>query len=107
MVTPFRTNSALYALYQILQDGTEVGRVYARGTSPAGSTEVWQFYTDRVTGDGRGAYTWPSYQEADHEKQVVSLVFVFVREVELVDKPDPDFTEGREYQQITAAHTSP
>ena len=105
MVTPFRTNSAHYALYQILQGGTEVGRVYARGASAAGSTEVWQFYTDRVTGEGRGAYTWPSYQAADHEKTTVTLDFVYVRDVEGVERSDPAFTEGTEYQQITAAHT--
>ncbi|MFT3764741.1 MAG: hypothetical protein QM820_04380 [Minicystis sp.] len=108
MVTPFRTNARQYALYRLLQNGLEVGWVYASGGDTTRSTEVWQLYTGRVTGAGRGAYTWPSYQDlASGEATSVKLEFVFVRTVDGVSAPDASFTEGAEYRQLSAPISSP
>lgn len=107
MVTPFRTNSDQYALYKLLQGGVEVGWVYARGEDATKSREVWQLYTDRVTGAGRGAYAWPSYQDAAGEGTSVTLQFVYVRSVAAVEAPDRAFTSGLEYLQVSAPITSP
>ncbi len=106
MVTPFRSNPGQYALYKLLQNGVEVGRIYASGAETTRSSEVWQIYTSRVTGAGRGAYTWPSYQEASGESTAVKLEVVYVGNVAAIEPPDRSFTSGTEFLQLSAPITA-
>lgn len=106
-VSPLKPNPELYASYQILQDGNEVGWVYVRGSSGTDCTETWLLYKSTVTGAGlalpgstaaitRAAYTWPSEENLD-----VSLRLIYRGRSDTATGPS-DLTGSHPWDAINA-----
>ena len=109
-VTPYMPNPNLFARYQILQNGNEVGWVYVSGQSGTSCGEHWQLYNVGTTGQGstlpdgttptRAGYVWPSLNNNQAESTDVILRIVFIGSVSQV-MPPPNLSPNS-YTQITA-----
>lgn len=104
-------NWGRYAVYQLLQDGKEVGWVHVRGLV-GGTVEVWQMYKTSVggtnpnTGSARGAYVWPSsrsYQGGGIiEKPQATTEVVYKTEIATSDLTDTGGAGAGNYRQVEA-----
>lgn len=109
-VSPYTPNPSLFAFYQLVQNGNEVGLVYVKGTGARDCVETWQLYRTTAAGVGtgfnglrRGFYTFPSFQTRTGESTDVTTRYVYLgtREVLLA----PSGLSSTQYQVITATCT--
>jgi hypothetical protein len=106
-VSPYTPNPNQYAFYQLVQNGTEVGLVYVKGTGARDCTETWQLYNTSASGVGmgfngfrRGYYVFPSFQARTTESTDVTTRYIYIGVANTITAPSG--LNSTQYQTITA-----